>query len=352
LEATGIDHSRAFATSIVQTAQELSYQDEKNPKVQAWNAALAAGKDPGPYPGVSLAPNATDYQAKHFWDRVKNQSRIGAIMRSFFAATSPLAPSIQMGRENMRKEVVDEITKAGDISTGVTNFLRKNPDANAYTVFTSKPTTGKYIPASQVAQDFINAHKGLMTGQFSKGAVWFVPQGGQYDSAVYNEQLGQGFREKKSPEEFVKDIHIAEGNAIYYDQIRPALKELEAQYAGDQQTLNQVHARVNAWMTAYGKTNPVWLTEFKSPDRQLNRQQAATQIAQLFAEKKAPNTPITDQLSQLNDRYQNYQAALLNHAQDGVTVHQLQKAWVDEMDALAISSPDLKTVITSVYLEL
>src|SRR5207253_3137084 len=162
---------------------------------------------------------------------------------------------------------------------------------------------------------------------------WLIPQtaNGTFDQAVYNEQLAQGLRSRKSPEQFLNDLYIAAGNSQFYNQDLPQYRMLLAQASGDPNAMravqnvaehpddpgalramneairdagsnDQVKAVKAAWgqyLQSYGMQNPVWWDDFNSGQRGRDREYAVTQMLAMYANGDAPPGPQTNDLGLL-----------------------------------------------------
>ena len=76
-----------------------------------------------------------------FVDMVRNYIRALYVARAITGMVSPVSSDVEVTNFGFPAKLNDEITKAGSVATGMSNFLLKYPDAVPYTVAQS------YVPS-------------------------------------------------------------------------------------------------------------------------------------------------------------------------------------------------------------
>lgn len=295
------EQTRGFQSAMMQTLQNLAYAQDKamaqwRTTSQYKNFVAQGGDENNPNaPGrPNLLPSpealAADPRAhQHLLDRVRNQARILYIMKAVFTNLTPASPQIKVGNLGLPAELQADITKAGDVSTGITTFLGKNPDATPFTVFEST-TTGADVPASQQAMSWMDANAGFINSN-PLIASFFMPQetNPKYSPAVYNEQMATGLRAHKTPQQFLDDLYVAAGNHQYFDVDLPSHQAALAAGGGAKE-----YANWDAYVQQMEKSNPIWGSWFTSGDRQQQAMQVIQGIVRAAQANQLPSGPQTD----------------------------------------------------------
>lgn len=379
---------RSFNSTVMQTMAAMEYE-----------GVLPSG------PGVST----TELQAAA--DRIRNQTRIWYVMKALVGAITPVSPEIQVSGANLRneynadvaawniatnpgsgtlqsegysmndlgfpKELNDDIKSTGSLSKGIQQYISKNPDATAATIFNAQhpgataftvaqsgSPTGAYITASVQAEQWINDHSALLK-QYPMAAVYLMPQltDTKYNATIYNEQLAQGLRAKLSPDQFTQDgalpsfinqLYIAAGNTQFFGKIYPAyLQQVNGLTSAAKFPIEQQF--YNVTVPAFQKANPIWGQWYTSDQKQQDRSQAVSQLQEMFKSGDAPAGPLTNEVHTLLDGYQNYQNQLTWGTQDnfaGESQSTINQGWQGYLAAAAISHPELTTFISGVFMDI
>lgn len=352
IQALGNEHKRSFASSMMQTIQVLAYQQE-----QAMAKWTKAGNDPNSPDAPHIIPpaNAGPIVQQAFIDKVKNQTRVNFLAKAVFGLVAPASPSIDIGDVALPQELRDAIKKDG-LSIGTGKFLEANPNATPYTVFQSKNQAGAPLPATRQAQDFYDRHRDFLS-KYPYAGAWLLPQTGEFNQGVYNEQLAQHLRIKKAPDQFLKDIYTASGNHQFFEVDKSAfdkrLAELKAR--GDKEGAKRERANFNAYLSQQGLSNPVWWDDFQSADRDEARKLAINDLTGMVNDPALPHSPMGDGIRGLLSDYQTFQSSLV-HGRTDTDATALNKAHKQNFQAylaqLAQSEPVLKPMIRKVFLDL
>lgn len=358
-KAAGILPSGAkdYQNVTIQITQALAFRQQ-----QAMDKWVKAGHQPTDKGHPSIVPLASDSPMvrQRFVNRVKNQARILLYLKAGLSAVVPAAPAVTANDLGLAAEIRTLIASKGPdgkplgLSGAMTEFLARHPDATPYTVFGSaSDTAGAYLPANKPAQDFIDKHLDTLS-KYPYGGVWLVPQtSAPYSQEVYQEQLAMALRYKKAPEEFVKDMYIAQGNNQFYNQDLPDYKKQLAAVEGDPVATSNLKSQFNTYIeTVLGPQNPVWWDDFKSADREHERTLAVQQLQSIFQNGDAPPGPQTTAIKGLLESYRDYNAQKIAGRQDSWSAQQrdeLKTNWQAYMDSLAVQKPELAPVIFKVF---
>jgi len=311
------EQTRGFQSAMMQTLQNLSYQQDKAMAqwrtTQQYKNFIAQGgdeNDPNAPGRPNLLPSpealaADPRTAQKLLDKVRNQTRILYIMKGIFTNLSPTSPQIEVGNLGLPQELQADITKTGDVSAGITQFLQKNPDATPFTVFQSQ-TTGADVPESQQAMDWVDSHNGFVNAN-PLIASFFLPQetNPKYSPAVGAEQVALGLRTHKTPQQFLDDLYIAAGNHQYFDIDLPS-HEAALATTGDK---TAEYNNWDAYVQQMEKTNPIWGNWFTSGDR---KQQALQVIQDIGRASEAGQLPAGPQTNGIIGLMNDYLAHLSN----------------------------------------
>lgn len=303
-------------------------------------------------PHIIPGPNASAMERQQFLDRVKNHTRILDFLKAAVGFVSPMSPQYRYGDAQISEDLRTSIKNAGNIGEGITNFLQAHPGATPYTVFQSQAADGSPIQASHPAQQWIDQNLALIQ-KYPAAAFYLTPQSNaKFDSAVYNEQLAMGLRQKRTPEEFLKQVYIAQGNSGFYDQDRPAYNKALVAAKGDKTKTDAIKANWSAYVQAKAAANPVWYDDYTSKDRQNARTQALSQLQDMFAKDQAPPGTQTDAVKGLLDDFNTYQAASLPGRRDPAAVEHrktLDIRWEKYLDGLVTQHPELSAVVNRLF---
>ncbi len=190
--------------------------------------------------------------------------------------------------------------------------------------------------------------------KYPAAAAYLIPPdpSGKYSQAVYDEQIGLGLRQKKTPTQFLNDVYTAAGNQQYYNTDLPVHKAALAAAQGDPAAVSAEDANWSAYLQGYGLQNPIWYDAYQSKTKVDEAQQA---IAQLQAAFKAGDVPggqqSADVAGLLND-WQTYQNGLIAGRVDGYALGS-KTAERDNFDnylaGLAQEKPNLAGLINNVF---
>lgn len=342
------DRSTQVQSSTISVLQALAFQQEE--AMRKW---VEDGHDPTDEGHPQIVPDATasHREKQQFITRVRNQARILLVGKALISAGTPLAPSLAIGYPELSKEYADAIAEFG-ITEGTAKFLEDNPDATPYTISKSSSPQGPALPPYKMAQEFYDEHKSLFD-EFPEAAAYFLPQSdGEYDSAVYNEQIALGLRERKDAARWSDDYYIAAGNHQYWDVDYPKYQQaLEAARSKSEQA--EIRANWSTYLnTELSVLNPTWWDYFTSTERENERVNAIRQLRQVYDAGKAPRGEMADNIGQLLVDYGTYLTAVEAGRQRRWTANQrdaLAENWKAYLDEQVKEKPALGMVVNRLF---
>lgn len=258
-------------------------------------------------------PDSADPNLVTAWqDKVRNWTRILFLNRMLFGFGVPASPELQMDPDELHGEFRD-LMKTMPIEQAVQEFMRRHPDATAYTVFQSKSASGAPLPATADSAQFMADHQQFLE-TYPQAGGWFLPQtppkDGEFSLLAYREQLGMQLRQQKSPTQFYNDLKYTEAADQYFrsrDKKDAALADLK----GNPARANDVRSQWSAWKTDFLQTHPIFATELQDPAAQIRRQQTVDQLHQALQDPRAPKTPQTAEVATMVRAYDQINAVLV-----------------------------------------
>jgi hypothetical protein len=335
IQAFAGQHSRSFQNAMMQTIQQMDYLQNQHP-----DRHIVPGPDAGPM------------EQQQFIDRVKNQTRVNFALKALLGLVTPASPQFKIGDLKLRQEVRDEVKTKGLIQ-GTNDFLAAHPDATPYTVFQSKANVaGAPLSATADAENFYNQHRATLD-QYPYAGAWLIPQSNKaFNQAVYNEQLAQGLRQHKAPDQFLQDLYTAAGNHQYFEVDLKAHNDAIAAANGDKNAIAQENAN---WQDYVQNTlrlqNPVWYDNFTSTDRQTERVKAIEQLDEMAAKNLMPDTSLSRDIRGLLDDYHTF-VANTPQGQDTISAQARKASKADfkaYLDQLKNEKPSLAPLIQKVF---
>ena len=355
VQATNGD-DRAFNSSVMQAYQYLDYQQAK--ATEAWEKAGSKGAPPNIIP----PQNATADQRQQFIDKVRNYVRALYVARAITGMVSPVSSTVEITNFGFPQKLNEEITKAGSVSNGMSNFILKYPDAVPFTVAQSyvpsdtdrSQSSGYSLASSKQGEDWVNTNMPQIK-KYGVSYMWLMPQlkDTKYDPTIYNEQVAQGLRVKDTPPQFLTALYVAAGNNVYYQGL--AVHEQALAAAGKSSVAREAeYTAWSQWVTQLEQQYPVWAENHLSGDKQVNRQQNIAGLQKIFAEGAAPNDEQSVLTKSLLEQYQVAASAYASAGQKSnysKAQAEVNTAWIQYLGTLETQYPQLKPVIQGVFKE-
>ena len=347
-------NDRAFNSTVMQAYQFIDYQ--QNVAMEKWE------KDgrKGPAPQLIPPQTAPASVRQEFADKIRSYVQWLYVARAITGLVSPVSSEVEITNFGFPQKLNDAISKAGSVSAGMQNFLLENPNATPYTVaqsyvpanFDQTQSANISLSSSFPAMQWIDQNQALLN-QYGVSALWLMPQlkDAKYSPTVYNEQIAQGLRVKDTPQQFLNALYVAAGDDVYYNGLTVHENALAA--AGNSTAAKEAeYSSWDSWVANLEKAYPIWAENFNSGTKQTDRQDAISALTQIFENHQAPPG---EQSSLVEQLLQQYYVAAQAYQQAGATANysteqkDVNDSWIQYLDNLAQSTPQLKPVIQSVF---
>jgi hypothetical protein len=274
---------------------------------------------------------------------------------------SPLAPSVSQEDLGLRNEWYKLLKSKGNYNDALFEFLKNHGDrAVSYTVGKTKSTIpGVKYPYTQKALDYINSDTWKDNPDTNLAAFYLIPQDPSTagDSRnVFDTLVNMHLRERRTPKDYLKQFYIAQGDTY----IKPMREQHNAVVAAakanyDNYSLQQENTRWSAVMKNMQYWFPIWYSDYRSSDGQTNAQIVVRQLGNIFG---SDNQPTHEQAklvkSLLNDYYvhaknvEEYRTLNIS----GLPLQEEKQNWQNHLLGVAQSTPELSTIINSVFMKL
>jgi hypothetical protein len=291
---------------------------------------------------------------QQYQDRVRNWTRILFLNRMLYGYAVPASPELQMDPDQMSSEFRG-LLQAMPIEDAQAEFVRRHPDGTPYTVFQSKSQSGAPLPATVQTVGFMNDHQDFLKSYPLAGG-WFLPQtspDSKFDIVAYREQLALELRQRKSPEQFMKDVYYAQAADQYFrsrDRKEAALTAAK----GDSRRTQAIGHQWDQWKADYLSTHPVFAAELQAPDAEIRRQGTVDELRRAMDDPRLPKSDQTDSIRHLIDGYDQVDGALRQMSGfTGSVVTRRRKAIRDSFaqwgDSYSVQHPEVKTLWTKTF---
>lgn len=336
---------------------------------------------PGDYvlSGGNVGASAYVYQPNGQWvlndantldkylKRVQNYARIFLLTRLIYGFNGPASPQTQFNPSNLHNDLNTAIAKYG-ITEGLQIFMAAHPDATPYTVFQSQSYSGGFLPATKASQNFLDSNPDLMS-KHALAASYFIPQPdtlGKFDYNAYREQMAEGARQKKTPQDFYQQIVYQQAANIYF-KVDDAKNAAIANHTAPS---TQIYEQWNQWSAQFMQANPIFAALLGSgPNNaahasgKAGRMQIMNDVAAAIQDGSAPENTQTAALKALYNTWAAWQSMVGNFSTGTPSASAQEITQVNEQYALWLQAfvkqhpgvqplvdrairPDLNTALT------
>ena len=276
----GVDRSLwhyFFPSHLVNSVEAMTTGNDAqvhSATIQAMQVLAAAGH----LPPEDAGPAAI----QEFLDRVHDTARVTLGMRAVLGFALPASGQVHIDTEHLSEEFTSLLDHA-PFEEAVRLFVERHPDADPFTVFGTESVGGSMALTTDAAewleenQRFVDA--------FPAAAPWLLPQaeqGDTFDRRAYAQQLANGMRRRKTPEEFLNDLYFAAASDEYFEQ-QDRFEALADAAAGDAELRRVVQTEQQRFTEAYLNSHPVFADLLRNPARQQRRLDALEQMRQVVA---------------------------------------------------------------------
>lgn len=277
---------------------------------------------------LALGEFADEAQREQYLDRIRSSATYLGVIRGIFGFTAPGGPQLEFAGD-LQPEFIKYL-KTMPIEEASAAFLRRHPEASAWTIFQTQVAGGarKPLEPTAVAGEFWGQNKEFFD-RHGVAATWFLPESPEgFDPVVYRQQLASGLRIQKAPEQFWMEVKRAAAAPLYYQQRAAYLESVKGLMGPAKEFEDQRWLR---WKTMYLAQHPALEQHvFGGALRQLERRQTLAGLIGATQDPSAPKVAHGAELGSLLARWQTYQrqADALKGRRDYVA--QIQRKQLDQ----------------------
>lgn len=258
---------------------------------------------------LSLPDDSTDADIEAYLDEVRNWSRSVLATRAVFSFVSPAPVKPEFDGMTLNREFI-ELLEHMEFSEALAVFLAEHPDAGPYAVFESETQSpGATLPVTTAALDWMDENRTTLE-QFPLAAPWLMPQdreGNEFSRAAYNNQVAYGLRQRKSPEQWYRDLKYMAAAETYFASRRRYQTALAS--APDPATRAELERAYSAWADQYKAQHPIFATSLNTETR-TKRLQALDELRMVLEDPDGPSSPHKAGLVDMVQSYDAFAAAL------------------------------------------
>jgi hypothetical protein len=359
--------------------------DERNSAMaSAMVGAIANLAAAGMLPNADASPADRD----RFFSRLKTQVRSQLFLRAVFGLFAPAAPtSPSEGTSGSQSDYLFHMQGLGQLSDEYRTILNDvqgdtaranaiwtamHPDELVYTstgavsgkskiysgyqVAHSKATSSNaYLPATNASLNWLESNRDFIT-KYQNVAAYFIPTAdakGDFNAQAYQTQLELGLRQKKTPEEFYRDVRLRNAESVYFPAVQGFNDRIAAAKAqGDSQTAQQWTKAKSLWEHKFKGQNPYFADKLDSYSvaRATARDQFAN-LQEMVAKGEVPNGN-AQLLNELVTNYNNLEGFLKDHngqTSADVAVKQAARAMFNDWVTQHITGSELADLYNGVF---
>ena len=310
------------------------YDPESNRRI---NSAMMSAIAHLEASGNGLADNATPAQRDEFLDKVRNHARIIVFAQALAGWVTPgPASTSQMpddGNSNsialMTGQMTDNpadlisadyyalIQELG-IERGTVRFNELHPDSDltsaynnnlAYTVSKSVTISGAPLPSSEEGFQFYKSNENLLN-QFPEAGAWLLPQDGKGDTRsqwAYDQEMIDGLRRNRTPQEFIDTMKYKEGASIYFERRDAYTSKLnELKQSNNKNGVKILNEAWRLWANTFKLTHPLFAEQLVNGDARERRARTLGQMRILLKDPEVPQAEHFDNMKLLMDTFDQY----------------------------------------------
>jgi len=351
------------------------FDTDLNPNNQRVASAMMAAMAHMEANDQGLPDNATAEQRDDYLRRVRSHARIiifSQALAGFFTAGPAQMIQIPDGgsldwitdgaltnpAELLQSQYYELISNLG-IEKGTQQFLAINKNAGinsvvkplAYTVARTASKSGAPLASTEQAYNFYSDNKEFFD-QYSMAGPWLLPQLEDNETRsqyAFNSELADGFRERRTPDEFITMIKYKEGATQYF-----ATKELyeredkKLRASGNPEAARTLNREWLLWAESFKATHPLFAEMLTSDESRKRRQSVMSQMRYLIKDPLAPKAKHFEALASLQRSFDAYSVARselgLDRTSRGVnTLNALKASFKEWVDDFIVANPSLSS---------
>lgn len=218
--------------------------------------------------GMGLPEGASPAATERYLEDVRSVTRaIGGVRwatKQLFAGATPFDEQAKF-----RQEFAELLGQGVSYEQAVQIMIDQHgPNGVIYTIFGSENQTGAPLPSSETTYQFMADHGDLFEDN-PTAMAWLLPQpkeGDKFDYRAFNESLVLGLRERRTPEEFINEIRLAQAAPEYYEHMSNRRAERRGMVArkAPREELDRFDAETKIWKDGYLIQHPMLAASFSA----------------------------------------------------------------------------------------
>jgi hypothetical protein len=291
-----LDWTKALVPSSVQRVWAMLPQDDKNQQevsaamqAVAYNAAHGNILSPAKYAALPQEERAR--ALKKYQDGIRVSAHNIIFMRTFLGLISPVAPTMQEGRDvpaylknaginGLRPEFADILQGVMRNSKGrirdpyeaaLMAFIGKHPGKLVYTVARDEKQTQVLVNKTKETQNWMLSN-GKNINTYGDASFIFAPHVGEYNSDVYTWMQAAGLMQQRKLGDYLDEVMVSADRQKYFD-LKAQAENLftDPQYSNIQR--QQILDTLKAAQDGMKKANPLLEEALNSKSFGIGKQQ-------------------------------------------------------------------------------
>jgi hypothetical protein len=305
------------------------------------------------------------HSMQNLLDTARQHTTLLWALKSVVGSLSPVSIGLSQSDQsaiNMLQNYAKDPKYKGNYMKAVDAFTKDHPYAGVDTLAKSI-STGGYYPETKSAFNWLNGHSELAR-QYPYAALALAPdmsKDTKYYQPAHTLMLNIGLRNRETPNDFINQFLIQQGNAFYYNWIKPTYEEKHkvdksAAHKWRTDAINWYGANHNTtWLNSYqagaSATDKIYaIKQFMDMTSPIN-----TSVVSQFTPEQAKTVTLLRQLRNAimgnnnNGYYQQMTQAITSGKIDSVTAKDNWQSW---LDGIIKKYPEMKQGIMTLYYNL
>jgi len=363
---------------VLTKAWSLAFNDETSD--QRYASAMMTAMAYAEAEDRGLKDNATSKDMDDYLDRMRNHARIimtaqmllgyvvpGSPSALATGEISPLASLLPQNIEDPRAILSDKYRTYVDnlgVEAGTAAFLKNHENSDLEDIVNpsvlaagsgTESVSGAPLPATAQGINWYVDNKDWVD-QSPEAGAWLIPQdkaGSGFERDAYNQQLSNGLRKRRTPEEYLRAVKFRQG-AIPYFENKDLYDEAVLVVGDDAQRKRDLDDRWKIWSTNFKAANPLFAEQLQDSDSRIRRAKTIEQLRYAVNDPEGPNSPYIEPVKLMSSAYDQYTAKLklLQGRRDAAAreeKRQLKANFENWAETWTLQYPDLERLWTSVY---
>ena len=283
--------------------------------------------------GLALKPNASNAEVDDYIRKVRDHARIIVFSQALAGWFTPgPASALQTPSGNSLQWITDgaisspqemlsstyyDLIKELGIEEGTQRYLEIYSNNRikdvvqplAFTVSRTETPSGAPLPSTEAGIQFYDDNRAIID-QYKYAGAWLLPNDGSSEERsqyAYDSEVIAGLRDRKTPDEFMRELKFREGANVYFSSRKSYLDQYEALRAANQDAAaRDLKARYDVWSKNYLATHPVFSELLQDSTARQRREDTIEEMRYVLNDPEAPKAAHFDSLKILMDSYDSY----------------------------------------------